>query len=303
MAIKMRVLVTGASGLLGGYLVRELRAADAAVTAWSGSHSSDYFGVPLRPVDLAVADAVRDAFRQARPSCIIHTAAMSRISDCYRDPERAPRINVTGSALLAELAAKAGVRLVHISTDLVFDGERGSYREDDEAMPLSVYGRTKRDAELAVLPFPRVVVARCSLLFGPSLTERVGFFDQQVGAFSRRQTLTLFDDEWRTPLSLRTAASALVSLAHSDFTGMIHIGGPERMSRLEMGTRLATYLDVEAPPISAVNRNSILADEPRPRDTSLDSSKWRSLCPDLPWPRYEDALREMITPNPASGPA
>src|ERR1700687_775168 len=125
----MRVLVTGASGQLGGYLLSELAARNVETVAWSGSRHGSIFGAVLRAVDLADRNAVAAAFRQACPDGVIHAGALARVADCYRDPERARLVNTLGSASIVELAAEAGVRLLHVSTDLVFDGERGNYRE------------------------------------------------------------------------------------------------------------------------------------------------------------------------------
>ena len=283
----MRILVTGASGQLGAYLLRELRGAD--VTAWSGSSRGERFGVPLRPVDLADRDAVAAAFREARPDAVIHAAALARIADCRRDPEQARRVNTDAAALLGGLADAAHARMVHVSTDLVFDGEHASYREDDPPRPLSVYGRTKADAETAVLAAPRSAVVRVSLLYGPTLAGRPSFFDEQAAALRERRKVTLFADEWRTPIDLATAARALIAVARSDYTGVLHIGGPERMSRLAMGRRLAALLGADPSVIVAARREDAPAGEPRPRDTSLDSSRWRRLFPDMPWPSFEAA--------------
>src|SRR5262245_11675618 len=166
----MRLLITGASGQLGAYLLREALARGDEVTAWTGSRGGELFGTPLRPVELADRDRAAEAFRQARPDAVLHAAALASVADCHRDPGRARAVNAAGSALLAELAADAGARLLQVSTDLVFDGERGNYTEQDPPRPLSVYARTKREAELAALQAPRSAVVRVSLLFGPRLT-------------------------------------------------------------------------------------------------------------------------------------
>lgn len=288
----MRLLITGASGQLGSYLLREVRD-ERGLTAWSGTSAGELFGASFLPVSLADRDGMAAAFRAARPDAVIHAAAWARLSDCHRDPDGARRINVDATAHLAELAATTGARLVLVSTDLVFDGERAPNREADTATPLSIYGRTKLEAETAALAVPRSVVARVSLLYGPSLTGRRSFFEEQVAALRNGRELILFADEWRTPLDLPTAARALVELAGSDVGGIIHMGGPERLSRLEMGQKLAAFLGQGEEGVRAVLRQDAPAPEPRPRDVSLDSSRWRGSFEAVPWPRFDEALRAM----------
>jgi dTDP-4-dehydrorhamnose reductase len=289
----MRLLVTGATGALGGYLVRHLTTTDVQMTAWSGSHGGAVFGVPVRPVDLADEDAVARAFREARPEAVLHAAAQGNVAECHRDPERARQINTRGSALLAELAAAAGARLLLVSTDMVFDGERGWYDEQDAPSARSVYGRSKIEAERAVLAYPHSAAARVSLLFGPTLTGRNAFFDQQLAALRAGQVVTCFADEWRTPMSLAAAARALVGLVQAGFEGLLHVGGPERLSRLEMWQWLAEALGADPGLIGATSRTAAPAAEPRPRDTSLCSAKWRSQFPGELWLPLQESLAEM----------
>jgi dTDP-4-dehydrorhamnose reductase len=287
-----RVLVTGATGQLGAYLVRELIEQGYDVVAWGHSRPTMVAGVAARPVDLADAVGVAQALGDAHPEIVIHAAAMAAVADCARDPAAADAVNARGTAALAQLCDAAGTRLVHISTDLVFDGAAAPYAESAEPKPLSVYGRGKAAGERAVLASGRHAAVRVSLLFGPSRNERPSYFDGQVAALRAGRPVRLFHDEWRTPLGLMAAARALVAVARSDVTGSLHVGGPERMSRLEMGLRLAAYLGVKSTGIEACSRLSV-AGEPRPCDTSLDSSGWRALFPQLPQRAFEQALAEM----------
>jgi dTDP-4-dehydrorhamnose reductase len=287
----MRWLVTGATGLLGGYLLRELR--DESVVAWSGSQQSSAFSVPLTRIDVTDHDVTAAAFRAAAPDAVIHVAAVARVDECRREPDKARRVNTDATRHLAELAADRGARFVFVSTDLVFDGEQGNYREDDLPNPLTVYGRTKADGEAAVMAISRTAVARLSLLHGPCLTGRSSFFDRMVTALRENRPIPLFTDEWRTPLDLPTAAKALVALGRSDVNGLLHVGGPERLSRLEMGRQLAEVLGVSGESIVVTGRNDVPADEPRPRDTSLESSRWRRLFPTIAWPSYCDVLESV----------
>ena len=286
----MRVLVTGASGQLGSYLLRELVGSSHEVVAWSGARTGALQGVTLQSVDLTASDCVSAAFTAARPDVVIHAGAMASVAECLRDPPRARLVNVQGTALLATLSEQTRTRLIFVSTDLVFDGEKAPYSESDIPAPLSVYGRTKAEAELAVTAARMGLVVRMSLLYGISVCGRPSFFDQQISALRERRSMTLFDDEWRTPLFLDTAAQALAALAQSECVGLLHVGGPERMSRFEMGQRTARALGLDPSVLVAARRSEARFTEPRPRDVSLDSSRWRHLFPQLAWPSLEEAL-------------
>jgi dTDP-4-dehydrorhamnose reductase len=289
----MRILVTGASGQLGSYLLRELRHRSLPAHAWSGSCTGNLFDYQLHPIDLRDEAAVGAAYAEAAPQVVLHAAALAKVGDCHRDPHLARRVNADATAQLSNLCCQSGARLVYISTDLVFDGKKGRYCEQDEPSPLSVYSRTKLDAEGSVLSSPKGVVARMSLLYGPSQTGRTSFFDEQIDAFFAKRPVRLFVDEWRTPLDLPTAAARLLVLALSGQTGLFHLGGQERLSRWEMGRLVATCLGAGTGSIVAANQADVGAAEPRPRDVSLDSSKWRAAFPDQPWPTFAGALQGM----------
>jgi dTDP-4-dehydrorhamnose reductase len=281
----VNVLVTGATGLLGGWVVDELcRSGDNAVACGGPKRAGDAV-VALDLDDPAGVDAL---FARVRPDAVIHGAALSAVADCAADPARARRINVDGTAQLAQAARRVGATLVHVSTDMVFDGERAPYDEGAPVGPLSVYGATKVEAEKAALEHGGVVV-RVSLLFGPTKTGRRGFFEQMRGGGSLR----LFDDEWRTPLSLRAAAEGLVAIARADVRGTLHLGGPERLSRYEMGTRLAPVLGADVV-LTRASRTAASGAEPRPRDLSLDSTLFRARFPGIATRPYEEECRRML---------
>ncbi len=293
-------LVTGASGQLGSYVLAALRSAgEPYVTAWTGRSRGALCGYALQPTPLDQFGALSRAYCEAAPTHVIHTAAVSRIDLCHERPEWADCVNVRATRRLAELAAEHEARLVHVSTDLVFDGTRGDYREQDEPRPLSHYGRSKLAAEGAVREAGgRSLVLRISLLYGPARNGRSSFFEQQGAALLAGQRLELFDDEWRTPLALTTAAAALLAAATSELTGTCHLGGPERLSRWDMGQKLARHLGVRE---QLVGRSSAVGrfPEPRPRDVSLCSELWRREFPALAWPTMDSVLRESY-PQPGA---
>jgi dTDP-4-dehydrorhamnose reductase len=274
--------VTGATGLLGGHLVPALAAAGWEVFPFGGpTREGD------RGIDLGDRATVESTLARIEPAVVIHTAALAAAADCVADPARARRVNVEATANLARGVRAIDGRLVHLSTDLVFDGERAPYTEGAPPAPVSIYGATKAEAEPAALTAADAVVVRTSLLFGPTRTARRGFFDAQIQAIEEGRPIVLFEDEWRTPLSLGAAADALVAIAASDLKGTIHLGGPERMSRWEMGDRLARHLGRSSSGIARGVRAAVTGGEPRPRDVSLDATAFRDRFPGIATAPFE----------------
>jgi dTDP-4-dehydrorhamnose reductase len=287
----MRILLTGASGQLGAYLIDRLLADGHEPVAWSGREPGHRAGIEFRPVELTDLEATSQALVDADPEVVLHAAALSATDAVLRDPVRAQAVNVEATRRLAEWCAQEGRRMIFTSTDLVFDGSRAWNREDDPAEPILAYGRTKREAERAVLAVPGGVVARVSLLYGPSRCGRPYFFTNSIDAIRRGEPIGSFEDEIRTPLDMATAAEILVRLANSGESGLFHVAGAERMSRFELMRRSAAALGLDPALIRANRRADVALPEPRPADVSLDTSKLASRFPDLRRPTVEEALR------------
>ncbi|HEV3168085.1 MAG TPA: SDR family oxidoreductase [Isosphaeraceae bacterium] len=289
----MRVVLTGASGQLGAYLVEELVARGHQVTAWSGSSHGERSGIPLVPVDLTDPSATEPALSAVDPDVVVHVAAISAAEAVRRDPERGEAVNVVATERLAQWCARRGRRLVYTSTDLVFDGSKAWNREDDPAEPVIAYGRTKRAAEASVLEVPSGLVARASLLFGPSRCGRPSFFSRMIDALKLGQPQALFVDEFRTPLHLATAATLLVRLAESPITGLIHVAGTERLSRFELMRRTAAALGLDLALVLPNSRADVTGPDPRPADVSLDTSRLAALLPNVRRPSIEEGLAAL----------
>ncbi len=276
-----RWIVTGASGQLGSHVVRELVAGEPRVEllALAGTRDVGTAGVTVAQLDLGDLAAVRAAVATFRPTHVLHLAAMTAVGDCYAQPERAALVNHHATAALAEAAAAGRARFVLCSTDMVFDGTAAPYDEAAVPRPLSVYGRTKRAAEEAVAGRPGMVVARVPLLYGRPLSDRPTTFVQQLAAARAGTPLRLFTDEYRTPVALPDAAHALVALARSDFEGLIHVPGPERLSRYELVARAVALLHVTSAQLVPISRLDVAAPEPRPADLSLAGATFARLFP------------------------
>jgi dTDP-4-dehydrorhamnose reductase len=286
----MQILVTGASGRVGSRLLPELADHGHAIVAWSGRTAGVVAGIDLRRVDLSDLPAVRSAVELANPDLIIHAGAMSSAEAVRRQPALGWDVNVRATEVLSAWAGEHQRRLLFTSTDLVFDGTKSWYRESDEAVPLVEYGRTKLAAEAIVLANCRGLVVRLSMLYGPTLTAEPAYFDQAIAALRSGMPQAFFEDEFRTPLDYATAARALVRLAESDAQGIIHLGGPERVSRFELMRRAAAALGARADLVRANRRGDGALLEPRPGDVSLDTGLLRGLFSDLEIPGIEGAL-------------
>lgn len=295
----MRVVLTGASGQLGAYLIPRLRISGHGVIAWSGTQTGERAGVRLEPVDLTDAGAVERRLEDARPDAVIHAAALSAAEAVRRDPERGRLVNVTATGRLSRWCARNSVRFVFTSTDLVFGGGKPWNREDDPAAPVLAYGRTKREAEAIVAENPLALIARVSLMFGASRCGRTGFFDQAIEALRRGESRAFFLDEYRTPIDLATAADALTRLVEISAAGIVHVAGPERLSRHELMRRSAVALGLNPDLVRGNHQRDVALPEPRPEDVSLDTTRLMSLLPGLRRPSVEEAIgRGELFRNP-----
>jgi dTDP-4-dehydrorhamnose reductase len=288
-----RWLVTGAGGQLGGSLLEYLvRIGASALGVVSPRGPAPSVGTTVR-LDVTDASGLADLVGSVRPGVVVHAAAIASVATAHAEPDLAKRVNTDATAALAGLCAGVGARFVYVSTDMVFDGEAAPYAETDMAAPLSVYGRSKREGERAVEARGPALVVRLPLLYGVPLVPRSTTFVEQVRALREGRALTLFHDEWRTPLALEDAAAALARAAESDLVGTLHAGGPERLSRLEMGERLAAALGIRDPFIVAASRLDVPASEPRARDLSLDTTKFETAFGVPAGRRMEEALGAM----------
>jgi dTDP-4-dehydrorhamnose reductase len=257
--------VTGAGGLIGGYLVR---------TAQRWAPQWDVRGLTRFEVDLTDKSAVRQLWRHLQPQLVIHCAAMSRTGSCEQDPASAMRINVEATSFLAELAAD--IPFVFFSSDQVFDGRKSWYVETDEINPLNVYGRTKAAAERVVLKNPGHTVVRVALTAGISATRDRSFVEDMCRAVERNQRLTLFSDEYRNPLPAGVVARAVWELIDHEHSGLYHLGGADRLSRMEIGELLAAWhpkLEASMQPGSGANYLGPV----RPPDLSMRCDKIQAL--------------------------
>lgn len=282
-------LILGGSGFLGAQVVAAaLARAHRGGAVYSASRQA---GAAPRigaehalPFDALHADAVEDLFAEVRPARVVLCTALAKLAECEAYPELARALNVELPRRVATECATSGARLVTVSTDLVFGGgtpRASGYREDDPPAPVSHYGRTKTEGETAVLAaYPRALVVRVPLLFGPSGGRGLGASDSLLAAIARGERPRLSTDEWRTPLSVVEAASALCELLEAEVSGRLHVAGPDRITRYELGLwalRSSGFSPREAQDrIEGVTSAELAQKEKRPADACLDTRRARS---------------------------
>jgi len=318
------MLVTGGSGYLGDWVVRLARAAwdvsatyvthppeqlhldkkaprhrlggdrveeppsgrgPGATNAITLSQPVDASGVTWHRLDIRYKAAVEALVTEVNPAVILHTAALNpgQGSDFKA-------INAAGTRHVARAAASVGARLVHVSTDVLFDGEKGDYVEEDPPSPITPYGRSKALAEEAVRASgAEAVIVRTSLIYGWRPT-----WDRQtrwiVGDLRAGEPVHLFTDEYRCPIWVESLAAALIELADLDYTGVLHVAGAQALSRYAFGVRLARFHSVDPSGITpALSRMRGLT---RPLDCTLDSSRARSLLA-APLPGVDEVLENV----------
>jgi dTDP-4-dehydrorhamnose reductase len=260
------LLVIGGSGYLGHALLRS--AEPPVVATHLTSPTAPAPGAEWQRLDVRDAAAVGRAFADVRPAAVIHTAYRREEPDAWAT-------NVVGAAKVAGAAARAGARLVHISTDLVFDGTAARpYTEEDEPLPATPYGRTKLEGEREVqAAHPDALVVRTSLMVGG---DEPGRQEQLVLAAARGESdIAFFEDEHRSPVLVDDLAAALVELAGRRESGLLHLAGPEAVSRYDLACLIAAAHGL---PSERLRRGRLASSGmQRPANCVLDSSRARAL--------------------------
>ena len=268
-----RILITGASGFLGWNLCRAAKES-AIVFGTTHSHPGVMDGVDLAAVDLTEPRNVAELLERIRPDLVIHAAALSQPNDCEAHPEDSLAITVDATAILGTLCADRAIRMVYTSTDMVFDGTASPYDENAPTTPLSTYGKHKAMAEERLLAMDaNHLICRLPLMFGHPGPYAQSFLQPWLASLRNGRRLTLFTDEWRTPVSGRVAARGILLAAATSHAGLLNLGGPERISRYDFGMLAAEVFDVSNAAIVAMRQRDVTMAAPRPSDVSLDSSR------------------------------
>jgi len=270
--MKKNILITGSGGFLGWNLCRTA-SENFNVTGIIRNNKINLDNVSTVYCDLTDQHSLLNIFNTAKPDIVIHAAAASDPNFCQQHQIESEVINVDTSVFLADLCGKKRIKLIFISTDLVFDGTRGNYRESSDANPLNIYGQQKLRAENEILlKNPDATICRMPLMFGDTPEGSKRFLQLWIEQLRDKKMLNLFNDEFRTPVSATDASEGILHCSDNN-SGIIHLGGKERISRYEMGCIIAELTGVSKNLITSCSQDDIKMAAPRPKDVSLDSTK------------------------------
>lgn len=274
----LKVLITGGSGLLGQFLNKELANHFNILTTYH-QHIGNCDKFNSAKIDLTNFDLLTQLFESFNPNVIVHAAAISNPNAAMLLPPRdVYNINVKATNHLAELCEKYSAKLIYLSTDLVYAGYRGSMlKEDAKLIPISLYAETKLLGEVKIKnTFGNYIILRTALLYGFSSTHTTNHFQEMYKKLKSGTSVSLFIDQYRTPLALHDAARIIGEIIQKDLkTETLNFGGLERISRFELGEILCEVAKLDKNLLNKISLDD-LPNYPSVADVSMNTDKLKS---------------------------
>lgn len=232
-------------------------------------------GVVAEPVGMESKWDFTSVLRRHRPDIVVHTASLTNVDECERDPERARHVNASLAENVAKATNSEGVRLIHISTDHLFAGDQAHRTEEDPPQPLNVYARTKLEAEQCVQQTcPDALIVRTNF-FGWGPRTRRSFSDWILDNLRAGQKITLFEDVFFTPILIDALARTAHELLEQGVNGIVNVVGDDRVSKYEFGLRLARRFSLDTGRLRRGSIHAVKLAATRPADMSLDNGQAR----------------------------
>lgn len=264
-----KILITGASGLLGSKVVK-LAEQSFEVIPTHNTRSSFKNSFKM---DITNSAEVLQVFGKTKPDVVIHIAAETRVDQCEKNKQEALKVNAEGTKNVV-MACEVNAKLIYVSTDYVFDGEKGLYVESDRPNPLNYYGWTKLKGEEFVKENCQdYVIARTSVLYGWH-SWKTNFLLWLIGSLKRGEQITVVDDHYNSPTLADNLAEILLEIVETDSKGIFHTAGKERISRYEFAVKIAQNFDLDTNMIRPIQMDELkMWIAKRPRDSSLCTNK------------------------------
>ncbi len=261
----MKVLVTGANGLLGSKVVARAERHEVYPT-----HATRPTFPDSQRMDITNESDVKRVFSRVKPDILIHAAAETNVDKCEKEREHAKRVNADATRILAETCKRTDTMMAYVSTDYVFDGEKGRYSEEDEPNPVNYYGLTKLIGERHVTDIcPRYALLRTSVLYGTH-PEKLNFAKWTISVLAQGKPISVVDDHYNSPTLADNFAKVILELVEKELEGIYHIAGSERISRYRFAVKIAEAFNLDSSLVQPVKMSELKAwTAKRPKDSSL----------------------------------
>lgn len=265
MTAKTKILIIGASGLLGSKIYEKFLENYKTIGTYSKNKEKNLYFYDMMQKDLTI-------FKEIKPNIVIHTAGLTKLDPCETNKEETYKINVAGTENIIKGCKLNNSKIVYISTDFVFDGKKGNYNEEDITNPLSYYAKTKlKSEEIVKNSGLDYIIARVAVLYGAKQNNKL--VSWCVDNLKNQEYVTLIADHIRTPTLVDDIAKALNVLIQKNRTGTYHIAGSEKLSAFSMGVRIAEVFNFDKKYLKPITANRFKQIAPRPKDSSLNIKK------------------------------
>ena len=294
----MNVLVTGANGFLGYYLVEQLLKKKYSVVATGRGECmlpfSPHENFQYEPMDFSDPFTVEHVFRKYTPDVVVHAGAVSKPDECELNQWEAYRSNVESTGTLLLNAEENKSFFIFLSTDFIFDGENGPYKEDDIPHPVNFYGRTKLEAEAEVKEYPfNWCIVRTVLVYGKPRMARANILFVIKEKLEKGDEYKVFDDQLRTPTYVEDLARGIVTIIEKKATGVFHISGKDFLTPYQMACMAADHLGLNQKLLIKISAADFIQPAKRPPRTGFIIDKARKILQFEPI-SFEEGLKKTF---------
>lgn len=285
----MKILITGARGLLGSNLAL-LYSKNHEVIA-TGVNKPDFSFCKNYELDIT-KEGDMNLIRKERPDLLVNCAALTNVDFCEDHPDIARKLNVDGVRNLAKICKENSVYLIHISTDAVFDGKKGNYSENDAPNPINVYGKTKLEAEEAIKKIGGKYSIIRTNIYGWNHEEKFSLAEWMLDKLEKKEQFNAFTDITFTPILTTNLGEALIEVYRNKITGLINIAGSESCSKYHFAKKVASVFKEEESLIKSSSSDDFSFKAKRAKNMSLNTDKARNLLK-TKLLNVEDGLKEF----------
>jgi dTDP-4-dehydrorhamnose reductase len=297
-SLRMKILITGANGLVGQHLVTALLQLDIQVIGVGKGPNrleGEHRHYAYHELDISDGVACFQFIVNQSPDIIVHGAAMTQVDECELDKPSCYNINVSATRFLIDAARVIKCKIIYLSTDFIFDGLSGPYKEEDIPSPVNYYGSTKLVAETAVMESNlRWAIVRTVLVYGQTLpSTRSNIVNWVKKNLEEKKHIKVVSDQQRTPTYVNDLVRGILLIITRQAEGIFHISGKEMLSPYHMALKIASHLNLNAALLEKVDSSTFQQAAPRPMITGFDISKARKQLGYEPR-SFEESLKEMF---------